>query len=68
MALPWEVRLADQQRLRRQSIRTLDFHERGTVLAPSEDSVNELRIVAGAVDLDTVIYTPAMLEHLWQTL
>eukprot|EP00971_Amphidinium_carterae_P074951 1481235-Amphidinium_carterae.1 len=68
MALPWEVRLADQQRLRRQSIRTLDFHNRGTVLAPNEDSVNELRIVAAATDLDTILYTPDMLEHLWQTL
>eukprot|EP00971_Amphidinium_carterae_P091128 1803828-Amphidinium_carterae.2 len=68
MALPWEVRLADQQRLRRQSIRTLEYHEGGTVLAPSADSINELRIIAATEDLDTIIFTPAMLENLWQVL
>eukprot|EP00971_Amphidinium_carterae_P352556 6492649-Amphidinium_carterae.3 len=63
-----EVRLADQQRLRRQSIRALEFHQGGTLLAPNADSVHELIIIAASEDLDTVIFTPQMLCDLWHTI
>eukprot|EP00971_Amphidinium_carterae_P348122 6490332-Amphidinium_carterae.2 len=63
--LPLEVRLADQQRLRRQSIRALQYHERGTIQAPNLASVQELQVVAQCVQLDEVPFTSQMIAELW---
>eukprot|EP00971_Amphidinium_carterae_P336402 6472765-Amphidinium_carterae.1 len=63
--LPVAVRIADQQRLRRQSIRTLEFHDRGTLPAPNIASVQELQVVAQCATLDEVPFTSQMIAELW---